>query len=232
VATTTELDETFARAERLCDAGDYASALDLLDDLVRRAPDDARFHTTRAWALENLGPECLAEARDAYREAIRADPSALWAKEGLSNVLRRLGETKEAEALCREVVAEARSRVAEARTRGERDADLLELLGWCEYRLGLLEDAEATFRGALDIDEGLVAVRFDLALTLLCAGDHAGALIEYLDGVRRAMEHPELVRGLIGVAMDDLDEALIERPELSALPETCRARDLLRSALA
>ena len=42
----------------------------------------------------------------------------------------------------------------------------------------------------------------------------------------------ELVRGLVGVAMDDLDEALIERPELSPLPETCRARDLLRSSLA
>lgn len=225
MATTTGLNEAFARAERLCDAGDYASALRLLDDLARLAPDNAAFHTTRAWALENLGPECLPEARDAYWEALRADPSTLWAKEGLSNVLRRLGATEEAQVLCREVVAEARARQ-------ERDAELLELLGWCEYRLALFEDAEATFREALDIDEDLVAVRFDLALTLLCAGDRAGALIEYLDGVRRALEHPELVRGLVGVAMDDLDEALIERPELSPMPETCRARDLLRSSLA
>jgi tetratricopeptide (TPR) repeat protein len=109
--------------------------------------------------------------------------------------------------------------------------DLLELLGWCEYRLALFEDAGATFREALASDEDLVAVRFDLALTLLCAGDHTGALIEYLDGVRRARAHPQLVHGLIRVAMDDLDEALDERPELSPLPETCRARNLLRSAL-
>jgi tetratricopeptide (TPR) repeat protein len=223
VASTTGLRGTFARAEHLCDAGDYSSALKLLDDLVSQAPDNAAFHTTRAWALENLGPKYLVEARDAYREAVRADPSALWAKEGLSNVLRRLGATEEAETLCREVVAEAR-------VREEHDVDLLELLGWCEYRLALFEDAEATFREALDIDEDLVAVRFDLALTLLCAGDHTGALIEYLDGVRRAREHPQLVHGLIRVAMDDLDEALGEWPELSPLPETCRARDLLRSA--
>lgn len=224
MASTAGLRESFAHAERLCDTGDYGSALQLLDDLVRREPDNAAFHTTRAWALENLGPEHLAEARDAYREALRADPSALWAKEGLSNVLRRLGAPEEAQALCRETVAEARARE-------ERDVDLLELLGWCEYRLALFEEAGATFREALDIDEDLVAVRFDLALTLLCAGDRTGALIEYLDGVRRAQRDPERVRGLVGVAMDDLDEALSEQPELSSMPETCRARDLLRSAL-
>ena len=56
-------------------------------------------HTARGWALENLGVDGLAGARDAYGRALELDPTALWAKEGLSNVYRRMGDIDEANRL-------------------------------------------------------------------------------------------------------------------------------------
>ena len=78
------------RAEALSDAGEYAAALQELDTVLLAGPPTAQVQTARGWALENLGPERLPDARAAYEEALRLDPSALWAKEGLSNVLRRM----------------------------------------------------------------------------------------------------------------------------------------------
>src|SRR3990170_6740516 len=79
--------EGLGRAEALSDAGEYAAALDELDAAMQAEPTNAAVHTARGWALENLGPEQLMDARVAYEEALRLDPGALWAKEGLSKVL-------------------------------------------------------------------------------------------------------------------------------------------------
>ena len=91
-------------------------------------------HTARGWALENLGPERLADARAAYEEALRLNAGAMWAKEGLANVLRRMGSTAEADQLCVEVIDEGTRRYDE-------EEDLRELVGWCELRLGRYDDA-------------------------------------------------------------------------------------------
>jgi tetratricopeptide (TPR) repeat protein len=223
VARTEALEDRLGRAAALNDAGHYGAALLQLDRLITFDPSNARAHVARAWALENLGPERLPEARDAYVAAVRLDPSELWAKEGLANVLRRLGQPEEADALCSEVVEEARARDV-------RDTDLLELLGWCEYRLGRFEDAAASLREALVVDADLLAVRLDLALVLLCAGLHDEALAEYIDGTHRAKRIGE-IQGLLGVALDDLEEALTERPELRDTSGALAARQILLRAL-
>lgn len=217
------LGDPLERASALCDAGDYVAALEEVDRLLAREPGHARAHVTRAWALENLGPERLVDARDAYLEAVRRDPTELWAKEGLANVLRRLDRRDEADDLCVEIVDEARSRP-------ERDADLLELLGWCEYRLGRLDEAVDAFREALALDADLVAVRLDLGLTLLAAARPEEALAEYGEAVRRAARIGE-TRGLVAVALDDLDETLAERPDLRETSEALAARGLLLRAV-
>ncbi|HZB78637.1 MAG TPA: hypothetical protein VE522_02175, partial [Actinomycetota bacterium] len=68
------------KAEELSDAGDYEAALRELDRQLSEHPMEPAVHTARGWALENLGPRGLPEARDAYRQALELDPTALWAK--------------------------------------------------------------------------------------------------------------------------------------------------------
>ena len=217
--------EGLGRAEALSEAGEYAAALDELEDAVRQEPSNAALHTARGWALENLGPERLPQARAAYEAALELDPSAMWAKEGLSNVLRRMGNRREADRLSLEVIEEGRERY-------EREEDLWELVGWCELRLGRYDDAVTTLGEALRRDGRWIAVRFDLALALLCAGDRSRSFLEYSRGVHQAVNGGvERLRGCLRVALDDLEESLAERPALASTREAIAARDLLRSTL-
>jgi tetratricopeptide (TPR) repeat protein len=217
--------EGLGRAEALSDAGEYAAALQELDQALSAGDSTAMVHTARGWALENLGPERLPDARAAYEQALRLDPGALWAKEGLSNVLRRLDLQEDADRLCREVIVEGL-------VRADAELDLLELVGWCQLRLGLHEDAVGTLREALRRDGRWIAVRFDLALAMLCAGERSRAFLEYSRGVHQAVNGGvERLRGVVRVALDDLEESLAERRALATTREAIAARDLLRSTL-
>lgn len=213
------------RAEALSEAGEYAAALQELDGVLLGGPTSAEVHTARGWALENLGPERLPDARAAYESALQMDARALWAKEGLSNVLRRMGLTQDADRLCHEVVEEGL-------LRADEELDLLELVGWCQLRLGLAEEAVVTLRVALERDGRWIAVRFDLALALLCAGERSRAFLEYSRGIHQAVNGGvERLRGVVRVALDDMEESLNERPALGTTREAIAARDLLRSTL-
>jgi tetratricopeptide (TPR) repeat protein len=213
------------RAEELSDAGEYAAALEELDRQLSEHPLEPAVHTARGWALENLGPTGLPEARDAYRRALELDPTALWAKEGLSNVYRRMGNADEANRLAREVIEEGTLRC-------DKEIDLLELVGWCQLRLGEYASAVATLRRALELDGRWTAVRFDLALALICAGDRGRAFLEYQRGIHQAVNGGvERLAGVVRMGLDDLEECLAERPALAATREAIAARDLLRSTL-
>src|SRR5262245_291539 len=169
------------RVEALSDAGQYAAALQELDRLLESHPTSAAVYTARGWALENLGPERLPEARTAYEDALSIDRSAMWAKEGLANVLRRLGHDQDADRLCEEVIREGRQRY-------EVEDDLWELVGWSELRLGRYQEAVATLSEALRRDGRWIAVRFDLALALLCAAERSRAILEYSRALHQALE--------------------------------------------
>lgn len=217
--------EGLGRAEALSDAGEYGAALEELDRALSQGDSTATVHTARGWALENLGPERLPDARSAYEQALRLDPGALWAKEGLSNVLRRMRLSEDADRLCREVIVEGLQRA-------DAELDLLELVGWCQLRLGLHDEAVGTLREALRRDGRWIAVRFDLALALLCAGQRSRAFLDYSRGVHQAVNGGvERLRGVVRVALDDLEESLAERPALATTREAIAARDLLRSTL-
>lgn len=217
--------EGLGRAEALSDAGEYAAALRELDETLLAGASTAAVHTARGWALENLGPARLPDARASYEQALRLDPGALWAKEGLSNVLRRMRLVEDADRLCREVIVEGL-------VRADAELDLLELVGWCQLRLGLHDDAVKTLREALARDGRWIAVRFDLALALLCAGERSRAFLEYSRGVHQAVNGGVArLRGVVRVALDDLEESLSERPALATTREAIAARDLLRSTV-
>jgi tetratricopeptide (TPR) repeat protein len=187
--------EGLGRAEALAEAGEYAAALEELDGVLSAGSATAEIHTARGWALENLGPERLADARAAYEQALALNEGAMWAKEGLANVMRRMGHADEADRLCVEVIEEGRRRYHD-------EEDL-----W-------------------------IAVRFDLALALLCSGDRVRAFLEYTRGVHQAVNGGvERLRGVVRVAIDDLDECLSERPALATTREAIAVRDLLVSTL-
>jgi tetratricopeptide (TPR) repeat protein len=213
------------RVEELSEAGRYEAALEELDRQVVEHPFEPAVHTARGWALENLGLEGLPAARDAYARALELDPTALWAKEGLSNVYRRIGDVEEANRLARAVIEEGTPRA-------EKEIDLLELIGWCQLRLGLYRESVETLRRALDLDGRWTAVRFDLALALMCVGDRGRAFLEYQRGIHQAVNGGvERLRGVVRMGLDDLEECLAERPALAATREAIAARDLLRSTL-
>jgi tetratricopeptide (TPR) repeat protein len=213
------------RVEELSEAGRYEAALEELDRQVEEHPFEPAVHTARGWALENLGSDGLPAARDAYARALELDPTALWAKEGLSNVYRRMGDIEEADRLARAVIDEGLPRA-------EREIDLLELVGWCQLRLGLYRESVETLRRALELDGRWTAVRFDLALALMCVGERGRAFLEYQRGIHQAVNGGvERLRGVVRMGLDDLEECLAERPALAATREAIAARDLLRSTL-
>ena len=217
--------EGLGRVEELSDAGHYQAALYELDRQLAEHPNEPAVHTARGWALENLGVDGLAGARDAYGRALELDPTALWAKEGLSNVFRRMGDIEEANRLAKQVIEEGAPRAA-------KEIDLLELIGWCQLRLGLYPEAVATLRRALELDGRWTAVRFDLALALMCEGDRGRAFLEYQRGIHQAVNGGvERLRGVVRMGLDDLEECLAERPALAGTREAIAARDLLRSTL-
>jgi Flp pilus assembly protein TadD len=217
--------EGLGRVEELSEAGDYKAALQELDRQLRSHPLEPAVHTARGWALENLGYEGLPAARDAYVRALELDSRALWAKEGLSNVHRRMGDAHEADRLAREVIEEGMPRCDE-------EIDLLELIGWCQLRLGDYQEAVTTLRKALELDGRWTAVRFDLALALMCVGDRGRAFLEYQRGIHQAVNGGvERLRGVVRMGLDDLEECLSERPALAGTREAIAARELLRSTL-
>ena len=217
--------EGLGHVEELSEAGRYEAALEELDRQVEVHPLEPAVHTARGWALENLGSDGLPAARDAYARALELDPTALWAKEGLSNVYRRMGDIEEANRLARAVIEEGMPRA-------EREIDLLELVGWCQLRLGLYRQSVETLRRALELDGRWTAVRFDLALALMCVGERGRAFLEYQRGIHQAVNGGvERLRGVVRMGLDDLEECLAERPALAATREAIAARDLLRSTL-
>ena len=217
--------EGLGHVEELSEAGRYEAALKELDRQVEEHPLEPAVHTARGWALENLGSDGLPAARDAYARALELDPTALWAKEGLSNVYRRMGDIEEANRLARAVIEEGMPRA-------EREIDLLELVGWCQLRLGLYRESVETLRRALELDGRWTAVRFDLALALMCVGERGRAFLEYQRGIHQAVNGGvERLRGVVRMGLDDLEECLAERPALAATREAIAARDLLRSTL-
>ena len=211
------------RARGLSDEGNYVEALHELDNLLDVDAANAEALAAKGWALENLGPEHLPDARHAYASAQALQPEDLRARAGLANVVRRLGDHAEAVRMFERIDAAAEARMS-------AEPDLIELVGWCRYRLGRYEDAASVFEAALAVDEDWVSVRFDLALTLLCLGRHDEASVSYTDGLARARGRRDR-RSLVHVALDDLREAIAERPPMADSQAVQRIREALTSEI-
>jgi Flp pilus assembly protein TadD len=216
--------QVIRHANRLAEGGAYREALAVLDPKIEMHCDDAEFHTTRGWALENLGPARMPEARREYETAIALDPSQLWAHAGLANVLAHFGEAAESARIHQYLITQAAGRA-------EQQPDLLELIGWCQFRLERLDEAVESFRRALSLDKTWVSVRFDLGLALLVGGDEDKATREYQTGLAHlGLREPGQRLGPLLVATDDLEEALRRIPSVQRSPVADHIRAQLRRA--
>ena len=214
------------QTERLAQAGAYAEALQVLDRALPRHAGDARVHAARGWMIENIEPVRLDEARAAYETAISLDPQEPWAGLGLATVLGRLGDTARSEALHRELVERTRPQAADA-------PELLELLGWCLYRLGRLDEAAEVFGRALAVDGDWVSVRFDLGLVWLQRGEAEAAAAEFRHALQALDGRPAQARAAaLRLALEDLDDASLRHSKPAALPATTALRAQLADALA
>jgi len=95
-----------------------------------------------------------------YRRAVAADPANAGAQTNLARALRNLGRLDEAETLARAVVA-----------RRPDSADALQLMGLVARDQRLFDEAARAFARMLEIDPKHDEAGFELAFTLLLAGD-------------------------------------------------------------
>ena len=82
--------------------------------------------------------------------------------------------------------------------------------GWYHNRLGHFQDSVEASREALRIDPKQLEARFNLALTLLQSGQPEEALEEY----RKGLGGVKLASDLKYLAIEDLEQALRENPNL------------------
>ena len=198
--------EGLGRVEELSEAGRYEAALEELDRQVAEHPNEPAVHTARGWALENLGA-AGSPARGTRTARAELDPA------------RAVGQGRSLERVPADGSMSGGRPVAPRRSsrRGSRaleeEIDLLELIGWCQLRLGLYPEAVATLRRALELDGRWTAVRFDLALALMCEGDRGRAFLEYQRGIHQAVNGGvERLRGVVRMGLDDLEECLPSAP--------------------
>src|SRR5271165_494395 len=193
------------RGEICNDIAEFEAATEDLQTVVTQDHGDAQAQAELGWAFHRLGRG--SEALDAYIAAWNADRDDLWARKGVAEALRQIGDSEKAIGHYQAIVHAAEHGAVGA----SQDRSLT---AWCCYRLGRFDDALQLIRKTRSPLPD-VAIQFDLALVLLCSGEHAAAVREYRRGVDQVQTvHPLRQRGYIHIALADLREAISEHPDI------------------
>jgi tetratricopeptide (TPR) repeat protein len=116
------------------------------------------------------------------------------------------------------------------------DVDTLALVAWCHFRLADYDEAVRCLVDVLSQGKPLTNfqfAQFDLALALMCGGRYGAAWREYergLNGLKQTS--PLRRRGLLHVAITDLNLAVRDQPGLEGVAQFRQARESLKEALA
>jgi tetratricopeptide (TPR) repeat protein/DNA-binding MarR family transcriptional regulator len=148
----------------------YDAALEVLDQAVKHAPDEASLHTERGYCLSNL--RRYDEALDAHSNAIRLDDENLFRRTDRARVLLDLRRPDEALDECNIVV--------------ERDPSLVNGWEWKATALRLLrryDDALAASDEAIKRADQRSDLWFDRGIILDDAGRSAEAVDAYTKGI-------------------------------------------------
>ena len=140
--------------------------------------------------------------------------------------LRGNEHKKEAAQLYRQILEETQS------LRSERP-DLLQIVGWCAFRLGLFTTAARALLEVLSTTKETTGSDFDLALVLFCDPDSRHGVESYHKAVQSLQgRHLQGRRGVLHVALADFHQALVDHPELRDLKSADALEELLMGALA
>ncbi|NCS73324.1 MAG: tetratricopeptide repeat protein [Deltaproteobacteria bacterium] len=213
-----------ARAQALLQAGRWAEARALCEELSRQAPADAEVH----YLLGSIaGQEQRLEAAVGHlRRAVELQPEAAVAHAGLGAALKGLGRLAEAEVAFRRVVAlqptyaeaalelaqillqegkaaEAESTFHVALRLQPRWHEALHGLGDCLMARAQLAPAIDAYRRALKADPNHVATRFRLGSALLALGNLEEA-VDHLGRAAKVAPRVAEVQRALGVALAKL----------------------------
>jgi tetratricopeptide (TPR) repeat protein len=183
-----------------------------------------QYYLAKGRALIHQEDERYIEAKQAYETAYNLNSKNLWALKGLANSLRLLGQVDEAMEKYREIIG-----MIDKSTQVDRS--ILELLGWCHYCLGDYNEALRRYFDAKSIDNIRPSLQFDIALILMVGARFDRALAEYNNALEMASsKHPMERRGILSIALYDLQSAMIQHHELGMREEALMAHDLLENA--
>jgi tetratricopeptide (TPR) repeat protein len=188
-------------AHALYNDGRYDDALDMLREGLALYPSAVELHVGVGYA--RLAREEFAWARRAFEDALMLDPEHEDALAGAGEIALKLGRVDDAmrlfertvelgyeddtdlmlqigRALFREGYIEAALAFFERGVAHAGDnAEAVACLGYAQHRLGRDEDAVATLRRSLMLDEGFGEARVYLANLLYDLGDLDGARAEF-----------------------------------------------------
>lgn len=119
-----------------------------------------------------------------YEEAIAAFDTALQAAPTYANALAQRAEAQSALGNWVEAAAD----YEKARTAGDQSGNTAGELAWIYYLQGRFDEAIAMNRTALQASPGELWIQYDLALSLLTAGQLDAAKAEYTAGMKLAAE--------------------------------------------
>jgi tetratricopeptide (TPR) repeat protein len=220
------------RAHALYNEGRYDDALDVLREGLALYPNAVELHVGVGYA--RLAREEIAWARRAFDEALVLDPEHEDALAGAGEIALKLGRVDDAmrafertvelgyeddtdlmlqigRALFREGFIDASLAFFERAVRHAGDnAEAVACVGYAQHRLGRDQEAVATLRTALSLDDGFGEARVYLANLLYDLGELDAALAEFSRttpedhwdelGIWR---HVELHKAAAGLADDD-----------------------------
>ena len=151
-----------ADAQILRDAGDHRAAYTVLENAVKRYPDNPDLLYDFALVAEKLGQLELMEK--ALRQVMIAAPDNQHAYNALGYSLAERNER----------LPEAYSLIDKAMKMAPGDPFIMDSMGWVQYRMGNLAEAEAMLRRAYALrSDPEIAVH--LGEVLFAKGDRAGA---------------------------------------------------------
>ncbi len=213
----------YIKSAILCDSAEFEDALRALERISEDSPPENLNSalSLKGWALENL--DRAEEAKKAYEASLAIEPNNYWSQKGVANSLYILGKTEEAKQLYQQII----ERLNDV---DEPDAYLTALKGWCLYRVGQHNDAMRRFVDALSLDPTIIFPQFDLALVSMDSQRYSLALREYDRALELLSgEHAFRRRGLLYVALRDLDCAIRVNPSLGEVPEAQTARKMMQT---
>jgi putative PEP-CTERM system TPR-repeat lipoprotein len=170
----------------------FQEVVDATDTRAKAGSLDANDMTSRAEAF--LGLNRLGEAESSYKEVLAKDDSSVNARLGLARIFMESDR-----------IDEARSLIAEARTRAPQDPTVFIHEGDLEMRLNNPVAAEASYTQATSLAENNMAAQFGLIRAMLAQNkiDPATEALNRVDEIAPQNLMSKYFRALIAVRNND-----------------------------